>query len=286
MATLSTELLKSHVVQTLPDSVQYNSVLTDAGANNISYGVNSIRSVSMGAGSVVDEGGVKPVSNVALDDTDVVHSKIVIPFIVTEEFDESEEGSEVVLDLIAQASKTLVKSIDIAILNGTNPSTGVAVAKFSDFNLKDNATDQGISSTLDDALYEVLTASPMTERILLSRDGFGQIANLRTGGFRNYPDAKTNGEWFGFGTANARLAQVLGLDGFTEDSQFENTTLALAGDFSRIGRSYGKTVVRVAREGTIGGENLLETNKVAYIFEQFFSFYVKGPDAFTIVKTS
>lgn len=288
MAFLSTSNLSQIVIETLPSIVSEGSALAAAGVSNISYNTTDIRKISVGGPSLVAEGAKKPVRNPQWEMEKVKPGKLVQAMVVTEEFEDSAEGRALAADSIGKYLATFPAGMDITVLNGTNPADGTALAYLSDTNLKDNATQISSSDPLafDQVLSSAIFGLEDAEHVLLSRAGFSQLAQLRTAqnGLMKYPNATRKGV-FDFSTVDTDVFKSVGLNGWTP-AEVKNTNLAILGDFSKIGIAFQAPTVRIGREGTINGENLLEENKIAYIIEQKFKFYIDEPEKFAVVKNT
>lgn len=284
MAALTTEDLAGIVVEVLPDSVASESVLSRAGATNISYNTDVVRRVTFGGASAVNEGEVKPSSGMGIKSIDVVKTKLVYKWTETDEFQNTDEGAQIAAQALRLAIGGLIKSADIAVLNGTDPGTGDAIANAAAVNLKDNAT----AATAEDAagLVAGLASASSLEAVLLSDAGFNQVAfAASTSGLRLYPEASKT-EVFPFWSANALYAPAAGLNGWNINEKIKNDVLAYAGDFSHVGRSFGAPDVRVYNQAIFDGVNLAETNRVGYIVEVPLAFYIEDPASFVAVKSA
>ena len=287
MAFLSTSDLAEIVIQTLPSVVAEGSALTAAGVRNISYNTTDIRKISVAGPSLVAEGGVKPVNNPQWEMEKVKPGKLVQAMVVSEEFEDSAEGRALAAAAIGEYLATFPAGMDVTVLNGTNPADGTALDYLADTNLKDNATQITSSdpAAFDSVLSSAIFGVESAEHTLLSRDGFSQLAQLRTAqnGLMKYPNANRKGT-FDFSTVDTDVFKSVGLNGWTP-ADIKNTNLAIVGDFSKIGVAFQAPTVRIGREGTIGSDNLLAENKIAYIIEQKFRFYIDEPESFSVVKT-
>lgn len=286
MAYISTDELSEIVIDNLPAIMEQGSALVAAGVSNISYDTTDIQKVSVPYAAVVAEGGVKPVENPEWELDKVKTLKLVQAMVVSEEFEDSAEGREKAAEAIGKYLGTFAPSTDIAILNGRNPRTGLAVAAYGDSNLTDNATlfNSGDASTVDRIINSAAYGIPEAEFILLSRLGLSQMGQLvsEPNGIPKIQNISRTGEFLLPTGFPVQYFKSVGLNSKTQ----ANTNLAMLGDFSKIGVAFQAPTIRIGREGIIGGENLLEGNKIAYIVEQKVKFYVDEPETFAVVKNT
>lgn len=289
MAYLTTADLKETYLATLPTINRETSCLSRAGASNVSYETTGVRSMSLGGAAVVGEGEEKPLSNLAISEEDLLTLKLVHMMVVTDEFEDTKEGRALAAEYINEAARSISVSSDIAILNGTNPATGLAVAAYSASNLKDNATAVTVDGTTvvtnEDALIGALSAAADPEFGLLSKAGFSAVAYASTTNGSKYPNASRN-ETFSFWTTDVARCEAVGLDGWDEASQTTNNVLGYFGNFSRIVRAFTDVQVRVKDAGTVGTHNLTTENKTLYIVEQTMKFYVEDPSNFAVALSA
>lgn len=285
MAYLSTEDLSEIVIKTLPGLMDEGSALVAAGTTNIAYDTTDIRKMQISGPAVVAEGASKPMSNPDWEMEKVRTLKLVQAMVVTEEFLDTSEGKKMAAEAVGKYLASFPKGIDIAVLNGTNPRTGEAVSAYATDNLKDNATQ---FSSSDPALIDQVIASAIygideAEYLLLSREGFNQVSSLRTvtDGLQKYRLDRNRS--FDFSSVEASTFRSVGMNGWNP-GRILNSNLAMAGDFSKIGMAFQAPTVRIGREGTFNGENLLQDNKIAYIIEQKVKFYVDEPESFAVIK--
>lgn len=277
--------LKQTVVEILPTVVEAKSALTAAGASSVSYATDKVVQDTIGFAADVDEGGVKPLSDLGAKEWELQYVKLVHAIVVTEEFLNTPEGRTRAASQVNNAVASLVQSADVAILAGTNPATGAAVTRRALQNLKDNATAVTATGQTDADVVAALRGSKRGNFVLLSDEGFSGLAyEMNTQGMPKYPAAVVDGT-FPFWTAKAAHFEVVGLDGKDSDTYFRNDVLAYAGNFSTISRAFLAPSVRMDRSGTIGGVNLLERNMLSYIIEQPLKYYISNPADFFSVKS-
>lgn len=281
---LTTKDLESVVVSVLPNAVSETSVLSKAGANNISYNTDILRRTSFGGPSAVFEGEVKPGSDIGLSSISVKKFKLVHKFVETEEFENTEEGRAIAAESLKLAVSSLIKGSDVAILNGTSPATGTAVDDFADVNLKDNATSitAAAETVTDDDFLKILRTNNKVSAVLLGDDGFASIAYAKNDFGRVYPDANQDG--FQFWSKPAYYSSAVSLNGWNASTEIKNDVLAYAGDFTKISRSYGLPEVRKYDQAIFDGVNLAETNQIGYIIEVPLAFAIETPGKFTALK--
>lgn len=284
---LTTDQLASIFVENLRDAISEGSALLAAGTTNVNYSTNILRRMVMPGAAYTDEQGVKRVANPVLSDEEVHYLKFVQPIIASDEYLDTAEGRAAAAKTISLALATFPKSVDISIINGTDPRTGDKISKLSNVNLKDNATQ--FTSTPENVDVVIDTAAlsmPEAEQVLFSRKGFSQVGQLRTtqNGLRKYPDVKRKG-LFDFSGLDAHTFESVGLDGWTPAPVF-NDNLAVVGDFSKIGMAWLEPTVKLLKEATIGGVNLAETNQVCYMVEFKLKFYIDDVTSFAVVKST
>ena len=286
MAFLSTDDLSEIVIANLRGIMEQGSALVAAGVTNISYDVTDIQKIDVPYAAVVAEGAAKPVLNPEWELDKVKPLKLVQAMVVTEEFEDSAEGRAKAAEAIGKYLATFAPSTDIAILNGTNPRTGSAVAAYADSNIKDNGTvfNSADVTVVDAVIRAASWGVENADFALLSRLGLSQLGQLVTdsNGLPKIYGLTRSGEFMLPGGLPAEYFKSVGLNG----KGFVNTNLAILGDFSKIGVAFQAPSVRIGREGTINGENLLEENKIAYIVEQKVKFYVDEPESFAVVKNT
>jgi hypothetical protein len=286
MAFLSTDDLSEVVIETLPGILEQNSALVAAGVRNISYNTDKISKINVPFPSIVAEGGVKPVENPEWELEDVKPIKLVQAMVVTEEFEDSEEGRRKAAEAIGAYLGSFAKGMDIAILNGTDPRSGNALGAYSTTNLKNNATpfNSADPTLFDRVLNSAIYGVDNADFVLLSDAGLSQYGQLisEPNGMPKYQNISRRAAFSLPQGYTAQAFTSVGLD----SKEKKNTNLAYLGDFNRIGVSFQAPTVRIGREGTINGENLLAENKVAYIVEQLGRFYVDGPEKFAVVKNT
>lgn len=286
MAYLSTDQLSEVVIANLPAIIEQGSALAAAGVTNISYDTTDIQKSSVPYPTVVAEGGIKPVENPTWELDKVKSVKLVQAMVVSEEFEDSAEGRRKAAEAIGKYLGTFAPGLDIAVINGTDPRSGNAVAAYADSNLKQNATvfNSSDATLVDRMLTAAVYGIEAPEFVLLSQLGLSQYGQLVTepNGLPKYQNISRVAPFDLPGGFRAQFFKTVGLDAKGK----RNSNLALVGDFSKIGVSFQAPSVRIGREGIIGGENLLETNKVAYIVEQKVKFYVDEPESFAIVKNT
>lgn len=282
---LTTADLESVIAEVLPSIQAETSVLTRAGASSVSYNTNVVRSVTLGGPAAVSEGALKPLSDSVVDSSETVRHVLSYILLQSEQFTDSVEGRAIAAESLKQAVQNLVKGLDIMVLSGTDPQTGNAFVPAAGVNLKDNASEHltaGVAPT-DAEIKATLAATAKAKALVLSDAGLSAVQFAESAsGFRKYPDASINGT-FDFWGVKAHHSEALGIDGWSATEVFENGSVAVAGDFSKIGRSYGVPSVKFYDQA-LGGIILGDHNLVGYRVEVPVAYYVKDPSSFTILK--
>lgn len=283
MAVMSSADLESVIVEVLPTLQAETSVLTRAGASNVSYNTDIVRRVSLGGPAAVEEGAKKPLSDSSIASYNVVRHHLTYILLQQEAFQDTPEGRELTANALSEAVENIVKGFDILVLNGTSPQTGTAFAPAASSNLKDNATQHVIDGASASDVKDILAITKKSKNVILSDAGLNVVQFAETsGGLRMYPEA-TSDSSFEFWGSKAHHSEALGVDGWSDTTIFENTNVAVAGDFSRIGRSYGQPSIRLYTEA-LGGVMLGDYNQVGYRIEVPVAYYVEDPSAFTVLK--
>lgn len=283
---LTTEELAGIVADVLPAIQSETSVLTRAGATSISYGTDIVSQATLGGPAAVEEGNRKPMSNVSVKPYKVVKHVLSYIFTQSEQFTDTEEGRKITASVLQQAIANLVKGFDIVVLSGTDPHTGNPFEPAELVNLKDNASQHFTTGTVatDSDIRDILASTSRVKSVILSDSGLNVVQFAESAsGLRKYPDASIESS-FDFWGVRAHHSETLGIDGWSDIATFDNNTIAVAGDFSKVLRSYGEPRVKQAHE-RIGGRDLIDNNEVGYRIEVPVSYIIKDPSSFTVLKT-
>lgn len=284
---LTTAELEATIVEVLPVVQKETSVLTRAGASNVSYNTDIVQKLSLGGPAAVEEGNLKPKSDVSIANFTVVKHVLSYILLQTEQFQDTPEGRELTANALQDAVGNMVKGFDILVLNGTNPQTGTAFTPAAAVNLKDNASEHlaaGTAATAEE-IKDIIAATSKAKAVVLSDKGLNAIQFSETAsGLRAYPEASRNSS-FDFWGVGAHHSDALGLNGWSDVAEFTNKNVAVTGDFSKIGRSYGTPRVKLFTEA-LGGVILGDYNQIGYRIEVPVAYYVQNPESFSILKTS
>ena len=284
MTTLTTSTLQSVVAEILPTVLDTTSILSIAGATDVNYGTDKLTSYTMGGPSAIKEGNNKPASDVQSATYTPVKFVLAQIFKVSEQLLATDDGEKIVQELLGQAVSSLVKGFDSLVLTGRSPSTGNYAAGLGN-GLTEVAT-QNLTETSTPTAQEIkntLAATPSANALILSNSGISAVQYSETStGMRQYPNAAQNST-FDFWGHKAYHSSVVGIDSWTGNNVSTNKTVAYAGDFSNIMRSYGTPTVKFFDQYL--GEDLGSKNLVAWRIEVPVSYAIKNETSFTVLKS-
>jgi len=288
MAITTADLIETYN-ELLPAAWRDTSVLAKAGTSSVSWNTTDLTRVSIGSPSNVDEGEEKPIKDPELDRFKVKEVKLAGILPISNEAEKTPEGKKIIDRAVAEFIAGFPMAIDISVLAGTDPATGLQVSRYNDVNLKQNAvafnstSAATVDATLKAARYAVKARG---SKIVLSDEGRAQISALDSTqtGYQKYP--QLDGPEPSFRGMPVLSGLAVGLDGFTgyEDDLIENNVLAYLGDFSKIALAFEPVEVLVSQHATAGGFNAFTKNYTLHRIEQRVRFYIDNPGAFGVVK--
>ena len=285
---LTTAQIADRITALLPTAATEFSAISKAGATNISFNTDIVKTVSLGGPGLYREGEIKQLSDQGVKNTEVYKAKLVHILLMSNEFDNNPAGEEIKSEQLAQVAASLVKAADVAILNGTDPRTGTARTDLATINLKDNAVETIVAAedSVPAALVDLLKGTKKNSGLILSGNGFAEVAYaVNTSGAALYPAASKNEVFPFIGGVDTVYSSALGIDGWTSETEVENDNLAVTGPWETVARAFSPVTVTASTEATVGGVNLFAENMTAYRVEQFISFAVTNPAAFSVLKT-
>lgn len=276
MAVLTTETLASKLVEFLPDAFNEASAITASGASNVNFNTDIVKNISVGGANVVEEGGVKPESNISVNNAPLAYTKLVYHYITTDELNDSEEGKAELEAFLQKTAEGLIKSFDILVLNGTNPASGSKLspalydnsvnAKVGEFEIYDHEV-MGITLPI----YKSLGKVDRPDYLLFSNRGWAAVGLDIENNNITSNISRDSEFYYGPGIPSSRFTTV-GLDGFTDKENIYNDVISYTGPFSKIVRAATEIKVRESTDATIGDVNLFTQNMKAYIVEMGVKF--------------
>lgn len=290
-AVLSKDI-KNIYREILPGITGTNSALSLAGASAINWNTDKLVETSVPGASLVAEDGEKDMTGAHLDEAEVKEIKLVSIFPVTEETATSEHGNDTIASLVANAVDAIVKSSDIAIINGYNAKTGVKDATHAPVSILGDGTEvTGKASedawvTFKDAIAK---STQNNQSVLLSHAGFMSFATAQTkNDLDRFPGLSKNvpfTQW-GINFVESDHATATKITKNTGEYEYAEKVLGYMGNFRNVYRAFMPVSIRTSTEGTIGGYNALAHNATLFIIEQRVKYLIKNPSKFTVIKAA
>jgi len=284
---ITTAKLTAVYDELLPQGFSEGSALAAAGTSSVDYNTNQFTRVTVGAPSNVDEGGIKPIKDPTINRFQIMDVKLAGILPISDEAADTAEGSALINRSVAEFVAKFIPSVDISVLAGTDPATGLDIARYEDVNLRDNAVQvrSAGAASVDEAFNLARYGNKSRgARFLLSDEGIAQLSAMDSAqGYQKYPSVDLPTPTFRGKSLVTRHS--VGLNGFTAaGDDIENDVLGYYGPFQNIKLAFRPISVKISDTASAGGFNAFENNYTLYRIEQRFKFFIDGAGNWTVVR--